>query len=270
MSYEKSVIFKTSSSDFNPAKKWSGRDWFDSSFSQSDKAIGNLRLPAVNNGRYESKHPILNVNDDLVGYLSGAASSIGYTWNCVYAANCFWLTNQTFSATMNSGGSNVTLVDEVGTFLFSSTRKFKAVKSFGFSGDWAGFTLAFKLIDDDKQLLYITSKGFCLFDTYLRSIISQADFSLFLSDSSTDFALSPKVKILAIASSSMGEKDPINGEYRYKNFVRIYNLETGLLLGEKTLDIDRYVRWSLDFSEDGDQLRLSSDSSVLQFELSTK
>lgn len=270
MENEKSIIFKPSNSPFKPAKKWNDRDWFDSSFSQSNRAIGNLRLPAVNNGRYESKHPILDANDNLIGYLSGAASSIGYTWNCIYAANCFWLTNQTFHATMNRGGSNVTLVDEVGTFLFSSTRKFKAVKSFDFNGDWAGFTQAFKLLDDDKQLLYITNLGFCLFNTYYRSIISQSDFPLYLSESSTDFTLSPKVKMLAITSSSMGEKHPIDGEYRYKNFIWLYNLETGLLVGETVLDIDEYVRWSIDFSEDGRNLRISSESLTLQFELSMK
>ncbi|WP_439481644.1 hypothetical protein [Cyclobacterium plantarum] len=270
MENEQSIIFKASNSSFEPAKKWSDRDWFDTSFSQSDRAIGHLRLPAVDNGRYESKHPILDSNRNLIGYLSGAGSSIGYTWNCIYAGNCFWLTNQTFSATMNNGGSNVTLVDEVGTFLFSSTRKFNAVKSFGFDGDWAGFTLAFKLLDDGTQLLYLTNKGFCFFNTHQRVIISQAEFSLFLSESSTDFTLSPKVKMLAIAGSSMGQKDPIDGEYRYKNFIWLYNLETGLLVGETSLEIDKYVRWSIDFSVDGRNLKVSSDSSSFQFELSAK
>ena len=194
MSNEKSIIFRPSNSDFQPSEKWTEREWFDNSFSQNEKPIGNLRLPAVDNGRYESKHPILNMNGNLVGYLSRAASSIGYTWNCVYAANCFWLTNMTFSDTMSGGmRSNVTLVDEVGKFLFSSTSKFKAIKSFEFKGDWASSAKVFKLLNEGRELFYLTSYGFCLFNTYGRKRISHVNFPKWIPEDAFDFAISPKV-----------------------------------------------------------------------------
>jgi len=262
------IVFNPSDSSFAPAKKWKERDWFDTSFARSEQAIGRLRLPAVDNGRYNSKHPVLDSNGNTVGYLSGALDSIGYTWNCVYAANCFWLTNMTFSDTMAGGGrSNVTIVDEVGTFLFSSTKKYKAVKEFDFKGHWAGSTRAFKLLEDEGELFYLTNRGFCLFNTYQRSIISQVDFSVYLGRDSFDFTISPKVKILAVAGCLTGDKDPIDGEYRYDNFIWLYNLETGNLMGEKKLDIASWVRWSIHFSESGREIRVSSDNLVFQFEL---
>ncbi|MCB0628605.1 MAG: hypothetical protein R2824_04470 [Saprospiraceae bacterium] len=271
MANEKSIIFKPSNSVFKPSEKWTERERFDTSFAKAKNAIGNLRLPAVNNGRYESKHPIMDSNDNLVGYLSGAVSFIGYTWDCVYAANCFWLTNMTFSDTMGGvNRSNVTLVDEVGTYLFSSTRKFKAIKSFDFEGHWAGSTKAFKLLDNERELFYLSSYGFCLFNTYNRERISHVNFPRYVSEHAFDFAISPKVKILAIAGSSMGEKDPIDGEYRYKNFIWLYNLESGILMGEENLDTDTYNRWSIHFSEDGRNIKISSEGATYQFELATK
>ena len=214
---------------------------------------------------------IMDANDNMVGYLSGAVNSIGYTWNCIYAAGCFWLTNQTFSDTMEGvNRSNVTLVDEVGTFLFSSTKKFRAIKSFDFEGHWAGFTKAFKLLNEERELFYLTNKGFCLFDTYRRERVSLVNFPIYLSDHAFDFAISPKVRILAIAGSSMGEQDPIDGEYRYNNFIWLYNLESGILMGEEKLDTNTYNRWSIHFSEDGRNVKTASEGATLQFELTTK
>ena len=116
---EKIISFEPDEASFISSEKWSREDWIDTSFDHSDKATGHLRLPAVGNGRYQRKHPILDNNNNLVGYLSGAVESIGYTWDCIYAANCFWLTNMTFQDTMGrTDRSSVTLVDEVGTFSF--------------------------------------------------------------------------------------------------------------------------------------------------------
>lgn len=76
-----------------------------------------------------------------------------------------------------------------------------------------------------------------------------------------------EVKLLAIAGSIRGNKDPLDGEYRYGNFVRIYNLEMGGVAGEQALPGDRETRWTVDFSVDGRQVRAVSDSSTHMFEL---
>jgi hypothetical protein len=51
------IEFRESETSFQPANR--PTDWIDTSFSQRKKAIGDLRLPGVSNGRYEPKHPIL-------------------------------------------------------------------------------------------------------------------------------------------------------------------------------------------------------------------
>lgn len=226
-------------------------------------------MPAVSNGRYEPQHPILNTNGNPVGYLLDGISSLGYTFTCVYAGNCFWITHQGFGAV--TGGidySAVSLVDATGNFIFSNKgMKFKTVKSFGFGGSWVNNIRTFKLLDDGRCLLYLTNYGVCLFDTGNRKIVAKAEFKDIVHQW-TGFALSPKVKLLAVGCSTRGDRDPIDGEYRYKNFVRIYNLETGLAVGERVLPGDQRTLWTIDFSQNGRQIGLSSDSSKYVFDLS--
>ncbi|WP_340201924.1 hypothetical protein [Ascidiimonas sp. W6] len=262
------INFKQTEATFPIAKKPTENKLIDTSFAQSERATGKLRLPAVNNGRYESRHPILNPEGHTVGYLSKAANTIGYTWNCVYAGHCFWLTNMTFHDTFNGGKySNISLVAEAGTFLFSSTRKFKVIKAFALDGSYAGFTRAFKLLNNERELFYLTNKGFALFNTYGQNLIAQADFQEYLSENTWDFALSPKVPILAIVASSMGEKDPVDGAYRYKNFVRLYSMKNGELMGEKILEMNGFTRWAIYFSKNGRFLKIASPEITLCFEL---
>jgi hypothetical protein len=194
--------------------------------------------------------------------------SLGYTFTCVYAGDCFWITHQGFSAVMRGVDiSRVSLVDATGSFIFSTKgTKFEVVKSFGFGGSWVDNIRAFKLLDDGGYLLYLTTYGFCLFDTRRREIVAKAEFTNF-AHQWFGFALSPKVKLLAVGCSVRGDKDLLDGEYRYRNFVRIYNLETGVVIGEQTLPGDRETRWSVDFSEDGRQVGVASKSSTHVFEL---
>lgn len=263
------IQFSDSQSPFRPAERPQDKDWIDTSFSQSPRAVGRLRLPSVSNGRYESKHPILDVHGATVGFMIDGVGSLGYTFTCVYAGDCFWITHQGFGAVM--GGvhiSRISLVDATGTFMFSTKgMKFKVVKSFGFGGSWVDGIRAFKLLDDGAYLLYLTNYGVCLFDTRRRDVIAKAEFTDIVHRWS-GFALSPKVKLLAIGCSVGDDKDPLDGEYRYRNFVRIYNLETGAVVGEQALPGDRETRWGVDFSEDGRQLGVASSSSTHVFELS--
>lgn len=265
------IQFRDSQSPFLPAKRPCNIDgkenWFDTSVSWSPYAIGDLRLPAPENGRYESKHPILDANGDTVGYLVNGRLSLGYTFQCVYASGCFWIAHQGFLDTMMSGKSvtNVSLVDGTGTFMFSSKTKLRVVKSFRFDGLWPQMIRAFKLLDDGAYLLYLSKYGVCLFNTHRREIVAKADFANL--DLEFGFALSTKVKLLAIGCSAGGDKDPLDGEYRFRNFVRIYNLETGVVVGEQTLPGDRATMWTVDFSEDGRQIRVASGSSTHTFEL---
>lgn len=262
------IRFRENKDPFRPAQRPNDKEWIDTSFSQSPRAVGYLRLPGVDNGRYESKHPILDVHGATVGFLIDGQGSLGYTYTCVYAGSCFWITHMGFGATMRGGNvSGVSLVDATGTFIFSSKgTKFRVVKSFSFGGGWIDNIRAFKLLDDGAYLLYLTNYGFCLFDTRTREIVAKAELTDFAYQWS-GFSLSPKVKLLAIGYSTRGEKDPLDGEYRYRNFVRVYDLETGVSVGEQTLQGDRETRWTVDFSEDGRRVGLASKSATHAFEL---
>lgn len=79
-----------------------------------------------------------------------------------------------------------------------------------------------------------------------------------------------RVKLLALGCSVRGHQDPIDGEYRYKNLVRIYNLETGESVGEKDLPGDRHAHWEVEFSDTGRSLRVATESSAHVFELAAQ
>lgn len=261
------IQFRSSQSSFLPAERPRDEDWLDTSYAENRSAIGRLRFPIVHDGRYKSKHPILDAEGNTVGFMTSGVRSLGYTFKCVYAGDCFWITHQGFGAVLNSVDvSRLSLVDVTGKFFFSKETKFGVVKSFGFGGSWVDGTRIFKLFDEGARLLYLTNYGFCFFDTHRREIVAKADFTK-IAYQWYGFALSPKVKLLAIGCSVADEKDPIDGEYRYRNFVQIYNFETGLIVGEQELPGDQDTRWIVDFSEDGRQLRVKAGSSEHIFDL---
>ncbi len=251
------IYFRESQATFRPALRLSDKDWIDTSFAQNTNAIGHFRMPGVNNGRYESKHPVFDEHGVECGLLVDGAGTLGYTFTCVYARGCFWVAHQGFYSTMHGGNSAVSIVDESGEFIFSVKKKFKKIKSFGFGADWVDQILAFKLLDGGDRLLYLTRHGVCLFDTQARDIVSRIDFNGLI-HASSGFSLSPKVKLLAVCFSARGEKDPVDGEDRYSNFIRLYRLETGTVEGEQKLPGQTQTTWAVDFSEDGRQIRVSS------------
>lgn len=259
------VSFDKSDSPFKPVMKLEADDWFDTSYAEAQKAIGELRFPIVSNGRYERKHPILSTSGETMGYLVGAEVDIGYTWKCVYAGGYFWLTNQTFSSTTGGGGTNISVIADVGNILFSSKRKFRLIKTFDFKENSWKSPDAFKLLDEGRQLFVLTHHGFCLFDTHYIRIESQALFNSY--PSKYDFTISPKVPILAVVCSFDGKKDPIDGEYQYSNAIWLYNLETGKLVGEISLNNNEPNNWSINFSEDGRTIRATTGKEIHQFEL---
>jgi len=269
MEAELRIQFRNSNDTFRPAERPGDDEWIDTSFSQSPRAVGGLRLPGVNNGRYESKHPILDTNGATVGFMVDGQSSLGYTFTCVYAADRFWIAHQGFGATMGGGGSSLSLVGAAGTFLFSSKTKFKVVKSFDMGGDWVVDIRAFRLLEGGDRLLYLTSRGVCLFDTRRREVVARADFDCH-GYARSGFALSPKVALLAMGSSERGDQHPLDGERRYSNSVRIYDLESGDVVGEQALPGDREMQWAVDFSEDGRMLQAASGSSIHVYELVAK
>lgn len=143
--------------------------------------------------------------------------------------------------------------------------KFRAIKRFGFGGWWPHQIRAFKVLDDGTRLLYLTAYGACLFDTGTREIVAKAEFKD-VTHQWSGFALSPTAKLLAIAFS-MGGDDPLGGGYCYSNGVRIYDLSSGVLVGEEFLLGNQQVRWTVDFSENGRQLRVASDGDTSVFDL---
>lgn len=254
----KSKIFFSSSDDsFVPAER--EKNWIDSSFSGADNPVGSYRMPAVSNGGYESKHPILDKTGNTIGFISNGAADLGYTYQCVCANDRFWITHQTFYAMRNHGNSRVSIVEEKRKSIFSSSRRFRVVKSFEFGDSWLGADpMAFKLLDSERKLLYLTQQGFCLFDTSLCSEVAKAEYND-ITYCIQDFNISPDFKFLALAVSKERETD----RNLYDNFIRLYNLKTGSKLNDIFLDVDESMGWDINFSEDSRQLRASSRFSRL-------
>lgn len=239
---------------------------FDTSYRDCNHAIGHLRFPGVSNGRYESKHPIFDLNGDKVGFLVNGAGSLGYTYHCVYVdrAECFYISHSPFG----SSKSYISIVSENGSFLFTKGVKFERTQTFELPGACTNI-LTFKLIEDQRYLLVLTQYGFCLIDTVYRKLASKTLFEG-MGYSVTGFALSPKVNLLAIAFCVPDYKDPLDGEYRYRNLIHIYDLEIGQSIGSHYLEINELIYWKLAFSTDGRQLAVNSENCDLVFDLDAR
>ena len=250
---------------FEPAQDSTKVKWIQSSFTTDPDAIGELRFKPPSNGRYERKHLITTPEGNTHAYFGKADFEIGYTFAAIYANDRFWIANQTFSSTPR-GDSAISLVGEKGTFLFGKDRKFAPIEVFGFDSACVNSIKAFRLIHDDKFLLYLNSHGFALFNVERREIEGKADFEE-LAFQSTGFDISPIVPTLAIAFSKHIGKNPIDAKDQYRNILRIYDMTTGAILADHALPTDDPHNWKVQFSSDGRQLEVKSPDRTIHYQL---
>jgi hypothetical protein len=254
---------------FQPSTRERERNWIETSFSHSPRATGAFRLARPHDERYAKKHPISSADGVMAGFLIEGVRSLGDTFRCIYAAECFWIVHQRREAGIIGQYSSVSLVDRTGRFRFLRRgAKFGVVKSFEFGRGWPQTIRAFKLLDQGARLLYLTNYGFCLFDTKRRTMSGRVDFTDCAYQWS-GFALSPATGLLAVGCSVRREKDPSDGRHRYENFVRLYYLESGTVAGEQGLHGDRQTEWTVQFSDDGEQMQLASPFTTQSFQLQT-
>ena len=246
-------------------------DLIDTSFSQSDKAVGKLRLPGVNNGRYEKKHPILYANGSVAGHLKGAVMEIGYTWECIYVdrASAFFLTSTPFL--YKGEGGFISVIQQTGTYkLFSSGPKFERTNSINVAFGSSWHTEGFKLLSNQERLLVLTKTGFGLVDTLGQRLIYSIMFDGADHYSIQNFSISPNEKLLAISFSASDYQDPVSDEWKFKNYIKIFELSTGEELGKHHLDSDKPLWVKVQFSSDGKSLFLNGEDYQRRFELVTK
>lgn len=261
------IQFTETDAPFQAAIRPNDDERVETSFSQSPQATGELRVFQPNNGHYESRHPIQTPNGDTIGFLANGLREIGYTFACLYTGGCFWIAHHTYVASVSGGGSAVSLVDETGRFMLKKGTKYGVIRTFGFGSNWIHDIEAFKKLDDGKHLFYLTKSGFALFDIFSREIAGQVEFASHPSHWS-GFALSPKVLTLAIVLCERGQQDPIDGEDRYRSFLRLYDLKSGSVMGETALPGDKHMHWQVQFSENGRLLQVESKSASKVFEMS--
>lgn len=273
------IHFKENNASFTPVDESSGNGWFDTSYKDASFAIGKLRMPGVSNGRYAPKHPIFDAEGNNVGFLVKGAQTLGYTYCCVFVdkANCFYILHVPFSAVWGNSPklSCISIVSATSEFTRGDKgMKFETIQRFALPNNYVGSgDLAFKLIDDNKYLLQLSQHGFGLIDIDYSRLLSKCEFGD-ASHSVSDFSLSPNSNLLAIIFSMDDYNDPISGAYKYKNFVRIYNLKTGELFGEKTMGngllAEECRDWKIKFSDDGGKIEISSKTMKQVFELVIK
>lgn len=243
--------------------------WFDTSYNGSADAIGDIRFPRVINGRYEPKHPIFDSNNNKIGFLVKGVQTLGHTYNCVYVnkAQSFYLSHVPYGS-INRDASYISIVSSVGRFLFSRKDiKFARTQSFELPNQWIGIgTLAFKLIEEQQYLFFLTQYGFCLIDTINRRLVSKTLFDD-MSYAVSGFNLSPKGKLLAVGFSVDDYHDPLDGEQKHRNFLNIYELDTGKSIGQQTLETDHRMDWKISFSIDGRWLTVRSKTYEQTFNL---
>jgi hypothetical protein len=143
------------------------------------------------------------------------------------------------------------------------------IESFEFGSGWISEIMAFEILAQSGKLLYLTRHGFSLFDTKKPCVHRKVDFGE-LHWYSSGCALSPRAPLLAVCFSERGPEGLLDGECRYKNFVRIYSLLSGDVEGEQLLPGEGSTNWKVVFGADGCSLRCTSKESTEVFELSAE
>lgn len=244
----------------------------ESSFAGDTNAIGSFRLPGVANGRYESRHPIENAAGQKIGALVKGVDRIGYTYACIYSdrAGCFFIAHCPFSAVWGSRSGHdsfISIVEATGEFTITGNgRKFEPTTTLPLPAGFVDNPEIYKTMNDGENLLYVSKKGITFLDLFRRSVASTIPFEE-LAYSTVGFAISPKVNILAVAFSNHNSEDPLTGDWRYRNFVRLYLLDQGAVIGEQELPTNEHKVWNLQFGIDGRSLIAASGDVQCTYEL---
>lgn len=254
------ISFKEFSEEFIPLE--APASWIDTSFAESKQAIGWIRLPIVNNGNYPSKHALKNPNGDIIGYLVDGASDLCYTYECVSVRDSLWIAHIPGVWSPHY----LSKITRQGRFWFSDDYKYKRSKSISIGEGWADYIKCFKLMPDGESIFLLTKKGFLLLDTGTCSLRSHVHFQN-LSYCWSNFSVSPRFNLLAICFFQNKGKDIIDDSDIYQNFIRIYGIKTGEILGECILDSTTRQFWEVNFSKDGRKIRVNSDLGTYTYEL---
>lgn len=251
---------------------------FDSSFSKSEKVTGKLRLVSVYNAQYASKHPILDANSEIAGYLKDGTRKIGYIYDCVFVdkADTFFLTSNPVGH--YSEGGWISVVRATGKYFFSRDIKFEKIDSIYADFGYSWNTKVFKLLSNQDELFLVTSTGFGLVDTLQADFIYTINFDSADSRTIQHIAISPNEKLMAIYFSSMDYHDPVSDEDKFKSYIKIFEINTGRELCCHFMDSNEFFRTNVQFSDDGKSLFLDrriegQESSLVyqrQFDLVTK
>jgi hypothetical protein len=239
-------------------------DFFDTSLSGYNKAtIGNLTMPGVDNGRYESKHPIHDKSGLTYGHMVGGVMRIGYTYAGVYSdsANAFFLAHLPFTSVPSYPAIGfISQISPSGSFLFGNKGvKFKQTFVKQLPGEWITDIKAYKLFENGKRLLILTDKGFTVYNTHNQ--VYEFDPIIIHSYACIkDFSISPDYKYITIAVSRYMESDEIDGTQTYSNYIEIYELKDGLKVGGLKLPHTTETNWNIRFALDDRTISLTAGS----------
>lgn len=250
---------RPSSREFVPAPTVPREERVLNSFSQSENAVGYLRMKSVNNGRYDKYHEVLRADGSIYGYFTNGFSEVAYTYGFVSPEDddCIYILNHGYRATK----SVLSLLQPDGfLWLKKGAPKFvvttRHVLEFEIS---SGEITHFHFRDEyQRKLFCLNGAGFFLFDTSNKAFLSNVKFDqTYLDDDAR--VLSPKAPIVAVAISEFERKGSLDDREIYRSTVQIYHIETGEQMMKFALPGDAYGNWKLAFGADGKTLKASQN-----------
>lgn len=250
---------------FSPKERGVREFGIHTSFSNSNSAQGRLRMESVNNGRYGKKHPIFDESGSVVGAIKNGFSSVGYTWCFVYSelAGAFAI----FHSYFRSDKGYLSFLEPDGRFgLFDNTPKFVPNNTIVFdSCSWISLTEGFMLLGDGERLLIAGSLGLATVDMRSRALVGKLEFEHYGSNNAYD--LSPLVDNIAVAICSHEGNDPVTGEARYGNYLRIYNAYGCSQLAQVKLEDKEPHSWQVRFSNCGRFVKLTAEEKSIIYKM---
>lgn len=254
--FTSTIVLTEASIKFTPKERGVREFGIHTSFSNQNSAQGPFRMESVNNGRYGKKHPIVNKSGDVVGAIKDGFSSVGYTWCFVYSelAGAFAISH----AYYRSDKGCLSFLEPDGRFgLFDDTPKFIPKDTIFFERkSWITLNEGFMLLGNGERLVIISALGLATVDMRSRTLIGKLEFENYGNDNAYD--LSPLVDNIAVAMCCYEGDDPVTGESRYGNYLRIYDAYRCSQLAQVKLKVQEPCSWQVRFSHCGRFVQLTS------------
>jgi hypothetical protein len=171
------------------------------------------------------------------------------------------------SALRGESCGRISVVEPKGSFIFSPNEtKFQRTATFPLPENLISIYPAIRKVNETKNTIFcLNGYGFYFIDTLNRKLSYYKLFK-YPNFDNCDYGISNDERLLATCLHESFQ-DPLDGAYKWRYWLTVYNLSNGEELGEHILPSIEVINRTLSFNEDNSELSVISNTENYCFEL---